>query len=258
MTSRLPCVLSFSGHDPLGGAGIHADIEAIAAQGLHPLTVITALTVQDSRNVARVEPVDPALLAEQLARLEADCDIRALKIGLLGGLAQLDLAVDLAARLQVPVVLDPVLRAGGGRELAGVSLETAIRDRLLPRVTLVTPNAAEARRLAGQPGDANLDRCAKVLLDLGCANLLVTGGDEPGDEVLNTWHQPGETPRRFTWPRLPETFHGAGCTLASAIAARLAVGDALADAIESGQRWTQGALGRARAVGRGRRIPGRR
>lgn len=257
MSIRRPCVLSLSGHDPVGGAGIHADIEAIAAQGLHPLSVITALTVQDSRNVARVETVPPGLLSEQLARLEADCDIRAIKIGLLGDPAQVALAVALVARLGVPAVLDPVLRAGGGRELAGSSLESAIREQLVPNVSLLTPNAAEARRLAQVAPDADADACAPVLLARGCANLLITGGDEPGAQVRNTWYRPGVVPRRYSWPRLPETFHGAGCTLASAIAARLAAGDDMETAITSGQSWTQSTLERAIAVGHGRRIPGR-
>jgi len=257
MSFRRTCVLSLSGHDPLGGAGVHADIEAISAQGLHPLTVITALTVQDSRNVSRVEAVDPGLMSEQLERLEADCDIRAIKMGLLGSPAQVALAVDLIARLRVPAVLDPVLRAGGGRELAGTSLESAIRDQLVPNVHLMTPNAAEARRLAGLAPDADVDTCAQALLAAGCANVLITGGDEPAVQVLNTWYRAGAAPRRYLWPRLPETFHGAGCTLASAIAARLAAGDDMAGAIEAGQAWTQSTLERAIAVGRGRRIPGR-
>lgn len=257
MSVRRHCVLSLSGHDPLGGAGVHADIEAISSQGVHPLTVITALTVQDSRNVSRVEAVDPGLMSEQLQRLEADCDIRAIKIGLLGHPAQVTLAVELIARLRVPVVLDPVLRAGGGRELAGTSLEAAIREHLVPNVNLVTPNAAEARRLAGQTPDADLDACAQALLAAGCANVLITGGDEPGAQVLNTWYRADASPRSYVWPRLPETFHGAGCTLASAIAARLAAGDDMAAAIQTGQSWTQSTLERAVAVGHGRRIPGR-
>ncbi len=258
MSYRHPCVLSLSGHDPLGGAGIHADIEAIAAQGLHPLSVITALTVQDSRNVQRVEAVSVDLLAEQVDRLVADCDIRVLKIGLLAEVAAVSFLVELIDRLRVPVVLDPVLRAGGGRELAGASLEAAIREQLVPRASLLTPNAAEARRLAALAPGAPLEDCAQALLRRGCVNLLVTGGDEPGDEVVDTWYRNDAAPRRYTWPRLPETFHGAGCTLASSVAARLAGGDDMGKAIETAQRWTQASLQRAIAVGRGRRIPYRR
>lgn len=256
MPTRRPCVLCLSGHDPVGGAGIHADIESVAAQGVHALSVITALTVQDSRNVARVQAIDTGLLGEQLESLVVDCDIRAIKIGLLGAPAQVPLLAALIDRLRVPVVFDPVLRAGGGAALAGPALEDAILDTLLPRVSLLTPNAAEARRLAH--GAQALEACARVLLARGVAGVLVTGGDEPGAEVVNTWHRADAPPLRYAWPRHPETFHGAGCTLASAIAARLALGEAMSEAIATGQRWTQAALGRALVIGRGRRIPGRR
>lgn len=248
-------VLCLSGHDPGGGAGIHADIEAVAAQGAHALTVITALTVQDTRNVRRVAPVPVTLMVEQIEALLADGAIAALKIGLLGAVDQIAPLASLAARLRVPVVLDPVLRAGGGAELAESGLQQALLDVLLPRVSLLTPNAAEARRLA--PQAATLEQAARALLASGCGGVLITGGDEPDGAVINTLHRPDSAPRSWTWPRLPETFHGAGCTLAAAVAARLACGDAPEQAVEIAQAWTQRALARARTVGRGRRIPGR-
>ena len=249
-------MLCLSGHDPCGGAGIHADIEAISAQRLHALSVITALTVQDTHNVRRVSTIAPEMLGEQIALLVADCDIRAIKIGLLGDAAQVPVIVDAIRVLGVPVVLDPVLRAGGGSDLAGPALQAAVVEQLLPVVTLVTPNAAEARRLAPQAG--TLADCASFLLTRGCKHVLITGGDEQDAEVINTWYRPEAGAHRFTWPRLPETFHGAGCTLASAIAARLGAGESMASAIEQGQHWTQQALARALAVGQGRRIPFRR
>jgi hydroxymethylpyrimidine/phosphomethylpyrimidine kinase len=205
-----------------------------------------------------VRAVDSAFLGSQLEALAADCDIRAIKIGLLGEPAQVALLASWIDRLAVPVVLDPVLRAGGGTDLAGTALQAALAAELLPRVTLMTPNAAEARRLASLPPGAPVDLAGAALLAAGCANVLVTGGDEAADEVVNTWHRAGAPPHRYAWPRLPETFHGAGCTLASAIAARLVLGESLAAALEAGQRWTQASLGRAFAIGRGRRIPGRR
>lgn len=247
-------VLCISGHDPSGGAGLQADIETVKALGGHALGVITALTVQDSRNVSRVAAVAPSLLAEQLQALLDDCKIAAIKIGLLGEAAQLPVIVQAIRRAQVPVVFDPVLRAGGGTDLVGTALQTAVIEQLLPQVTLLTPNAAEARRLA--PAAADLDTCAAALLTAGCANLLVTGGDEAGDGVTNTWYRRGAR-RHYEWPRLPETFHGAGCTLASAIATLLAQGRDLAEAIEQGQRWTQQTLQQALTIGHGRRIPGR-
>lgn len=251
-----PRVLCVSGHDPGGGAGIHADIEAAAAQGAHALTVISALTVQDTRNVRRVAPTPVALMCEQIEILLADGPIAALKIGLLGSTEQVRPLSDLALRLRVPVVLDPVLRAGGGSELSSQPLQAALLDQLLPQVSLLTPNAAEARRLA--PQAATLEQAAQVLLARGCGGVLITGGDESGDEVINTLYRRGAPPRRWTWPRLPETFHGAGCTLATAIAARLAWGESLEQAADTAQTWTQRTLAQALRVGHGRRIPGRR
>lgn len=250
-----PLVLCLSGHDPTGGAGLHADIEAIAANGGHALSLITAHTVQDTQNVSRVLPVAPALLAQQLAALMGDCRIAALKIGLLGDAEQLPTILEAIRTLRVPVVLDPVLRAGGGSNLASAALMAALQEQLLPQVTLLTPNAAEARRLA--PNSATLDDCAQRLLATGCANVLITGGDEPDAEVTNRWYRANHAPVTYRWPRLPETFHGAGCTLASACAALLARGLVMAEALEQAQRYTQRTLEDARTIGQGRRIPGR-
>ncbi len=246
-----PCVLCLSGHDPTGGAGLTADIEAIGALGGHALGVITANTVQDTSNVQRVAAVPPILMAAQIEALVADCRIGAIKIGLLGDAAQLDPILDCIRRLRVPVVLDPVLRAGGGAQLVRSELLLAVKERLLPQVTVLTPNAAEVRLLGGGEDGA-------ALLATGLAHLLVTRGDEPGGNVVNTWYQAGQPPRDFEWPRLPQRFHGAGCTLAAAIAALLAAGKPVAEALEGAQAYTHGALSRAYAVGGGRLIPGRR
>lgn len=255
MSPSPPRVLCLSGLDPVGGAGLQADIETLAAHRVHALGLVTALTVQDSHNVRRLVATDPALLDEQLAVLLADSRPDAVKLGLLGSAAQLPVIAAHLARLGLPVVCDPVLRAGGGTDLAAAQFPAALRAQLLPLVTVLTPNAAEARRLV--PEAATLAACAATLLADGCARVLVTGGDEPGTSVANqAWGHDGGV-RRWEWSRLPETFHGAGCTLASAIAARLALGDRADDAIEAGQRWTQAALARAISVGGGRRIPGR-
>jgi len=244
MSLPRPLVLCLSGHDPGGGAGIHADIEAIAAQGAHALTVITALTVQDSRNVRRVEPVAAALLA--------DSRIAAIKIGLLGSAAQLPVIGATIRRCGVPVIADPVLAAGGGTTLADAALRRGLLEQLLPLVDLLTPNAGEARQLAPQAADS--EAAARQLQALGARQLLVTGGDEATSDVRNLWLGADGQLRHYHWPRLPDRFHGAGCTLASAIAGRVAVGDDWAGAIEQGQRYTQQALAQAFATGQGRLI----
>lgn len=253
--SKRPNVLCFSGHDPGGGAGIHADIEAIGALGAHALTIITAQTVQDTRNVERVVATDLTLLAEQIVALSADSVISAIKVGLLGEAAQVAVIARTAKHLGVPVVVDPILRAGGGSNLASTALIMAMQADLFPLTTVLTPNAAEARRLA--PDGESLDECAQALAEAGFAHVLVTGGDEPGDDVVNRWHRSGHAPQSFRWPRQPETFHGAGCTLAASVAALLAQGREVGTALEQAQAYTQRALQNALRTGQGRRIPGR-
>jgi hydroxymethylpyrimidine/phosphomethylpyrimidine kinase len=248
-------VLCFSGHDPSGGAGLQADIETVAAWGGHALGLITALTVQDTQNVERVVATAPELLAEQFDVLWRDCRPQAIKVGLVGSAQQLPVIVEAVDRCRVPVICDPVLSAGGGAVLVDEPTIASLRQLLFPRVSLLTPNASEARRLSGLD---DLERCAQALLADGCANVLVTGGDEPGVEVVNTWYCPGQAPRHFRWPRMTAGFHGAGCTLSSAIAVLLAQGLDWETALERAQRWTQAALRRAILIGRGRLIPNRR
>ncbi|MEW6169903.1 MAG: hydroxymethylpyrimidine/phosphomethylpyrimidine kinase [Pseudomonadota bacterium] len=253
--AAIPIVLCISGHDPSGGAGLQADIEAVAAQGAHALGVITALTTQDSRDVRRVQAVAPALLAEQLELLLDDCRPQAIKLGLLGDAAQIPTILAAIEQCRVPVVLDPVLRAGGGGTLAAAATAAALLERLLPAASIATPNAAEARRLA--PAAAGLDGCAAALLARGCGAVLITGGDEQTPDVENRWYRPDAAPRVFRWPRLPGGFHGAGCTLAAALAARLARGEPVEAAVEHAQGYVHACLEHALSVGGGRPIPNR-
>jgi hydroxymethylpyrimidine/phosphomethylpyrimidine kinase len=249
-------VLCLSGHDPSGGAGIQADIESLHAIGCHPCTVITALTVQDTRDVRRVLPQQAACLLEQAAAVVEDLPVAAVKIGLLGS-AELASAVArlLASLAPVPVVLDPVLAAGGGGELASAELLERLRCELLPLATVLTPNAPEARRLAGLDGP--LDRCAEVLLAAGCGHVLITGTHEAeGAEVVNRlYHRNGS--RRWTWPRLPHSYHGSGCTLAAALAGFLALGHGVEAAAIEAQAYTWQALAAGRRLGRGQHLPAR-
>ncbi|HUR42396.1 MAG TPA: hydroxymethylpyrimidine/phosphomethylpyrimidine kinase [Verrucomicrobiae bacterium] len=255
MLSDRPTVLCLSGHDPGGGAGLQADIEAIAAQGAHVLGFITAHTVQDTRDVARVLVANPELLRQQVDAVLADSRPAAIKIGLLGDAATARYAANLIRRLGVPSVVDPVLRAGGGAELANDALVEALRRELLPLATLVTPNAAEARKLV--PEADTLDGCGAALLAAGTENVLITGGDEPGDVVINHWHSRDHAVRRFAWPRVNGAFHGAGCTLAAAAAALLARKLPMAEALADAQAYVHHSLQHAHAPGQGRRVPGR-
>lgn len=251
-----PVVLCFSGHDPCGGAGIQADIEAVRAQHAHPATIVTALTVQDSRNAYSVDAVEHGAVIEQATLILEDLPVAAIKLGLLGSAENARAIAELLQRHpKIPVVLDPVLRAGGGAALADQALADAIVEHLLARATIMTPNLAEAGELA-RPARTR-EACAEFLLERGANRVLITGGDAPEEgDVLNTLHG-GEVPRSWRWPRLPHHYHGSGCTLAAALAARLAQGDDLLQAVERAQQYTWNSLQAAYRIGRGQHFPRR-
>jgi hydroxymethylpyrimidine/phosphomethylpyrimidine kinase len=253
--SQTQVVLSIGGHDPCGGAGIQADCEAIAALGGHGTSAITCLTVQDTRNVQRLAPVDPELVIAQAEAVLSDLNISAIKIGLIGDAA---IAHGLAGLLQrypaIPAILDPVLAAGGGTDLASEQLEQTLLEELLPQIDLLTPNSQEARRLAGlEP----LDECAQALLERGCHQVLITGGHEQGERVINGLYDANGLMASWEWDRLPGEYHGSGCTLAAAIAALLARGLPLIDAVREGQEYAWQALAHGRALGQGQLLPNR-
>jgi hydroxymethylpyrimidine/phosphomethylpyrimidine kinase len=253
-------VLAIGGHDPSGGAGIQADIEAMAANGVHALTLITCLTLQDSCNVRAVQPVDPALLARQAELLLSDSPVAAIKIGLLGNQ---EIAATVAELLQahpgIPVVLDPVLAAGGGSDLAGTALLQSLRQRLLPFCDLITPNTPEALRLSDLDADARTPACAERLLELGSGAVLVTGTHEAAEaaEITHCLFRPGRPALSLSSPRLPGEYHGSGCTLAATITARLAQGESLEQAVENGLDFTWQSLRHAFRSGRCQATPNR-
>lgn len=256
MKSPPPVVLCFSGHDPTGGAGVQADIETLARLGCHPCTVVTALTAQDTVNVRALWPQRPEDFLAQARLVIADLPVAVVKIGLLGSaeiagaVAQL-LAEELAG---VPLVLDPVLAAGGGRPLAREDLIAAIRHELLPLSLIATPNLPEARQLAGT-GESP-DAYAQALLGLGVRHVLVTGSHAEEVDVVNRLYgQNGDMAWR--WPRLPREYHGSGCTLAAALAAGLAHGMAVEEACQQAQQFTWDTLSAAYALGQGQWLPNR-
>ncbi len=245
-----PVVLSVAGHDPTGGAGIQADAETIAALGCHAATVVACLTVQDTRDVREIHPVSADLARAQLEAVLADLPVRAAKVGLLGSVELVILLGELlGARPEIPVVVDPVLAAGGGRELATEALIAAYRRHLLPIAALATPNAVEACRLAHDsgPGEASMR-----LIEEGCGAVLVTGGhSEDGPMVVDRLYRAGRPVVTFAAPRIEGRFHGTGCTLSSGIAASLAKGRTLDDAIRVAQTFTHDAVRAAFRAGGG-------
>ncbi|QGZ41194.1 hydroxymethylpyrimidine/phosphomethylpyrimidine kinase [Pseudoduganella flava] len=264
MTTRA-CVLVFAGVDPSGGAGIAADIGAIAALDAHALPVITALTVQDNNRVHEVLPVEPDVVSRQALAVAATCRIGAVKIGIPGSAANAQAIAHVIAHLRaqdpaLPVVLDPVLASGHGDSLARGDAIAALAP-LLALATVVTPNGPEAAALAQvhphitAPADADAELAhAHVLRALGCAHVLVTGGHGKGDEVVNRWLGPDRR-QQWQWPRLPGEFHGSGCTLAAALAALLAQQCPIAQALARAQAYTHRTLEGAYAIAPGQRIP---
>lgn len=253
MKSTTPVVLVIAGLDPSGGAGLVADIQTITALGAHPATVATTLTVQDTRNALEVRPLDAAFVAAQARAVLADMPVAAIKLGLLGSAATGEaVAALLNESPDIPVVLDPVLVASGGARLAEDMLIDVMRNALLPRALLTTPNRREFLRLSDRGDDAER---ASALLAGGCANLLITGGDDDTATVRNTLYSNLAAPQQYEWPRLPGPFHGSGCTLAAAAAAAVAQGMNVADAVKRAQEFTFDALQRAQRLGRGQPIP---
>ena len=234
----------------------------LSALGCHPLTAITALTVQDTVGIVRVLPVDAKTLSEQALTVLDDMPVAAFKIGLLGSIENIGaIAEVLTAHPDIPVVLDPVLASGRGDEVANKSMIDAIRAHLLPLTTVVTPNSLEARRLAAkEPKETQslpLNECARRLVEFGCQYALITGTHEDTLQVSNNLHGRNGLIRSDTWPRLSGSYHGSGCTLASAIAAKIAHGLAIEAAVRKAQEYTWQTLANGFCPGKGQFIPDR-
>lgn len=249
-------VLVFAGNDPSGGAGIMADIEAIASMGCQAAPVITALTVQDTQNVLRLEPVDAMVVIEQARAVLEDMPVAAIKLGLLATLENIEAIHTLLKDYpNIPVVMDPILRAGGGSRLSSDEMQTAMRELLFPLVTILTPNSEEARALAHEAD--TLDACAQELLSDGCDLVLITGTHESTTTVDNRLYGNRRHLDTFSWERLPHSYHGSGCTLASAIAGLLAQGLEPFTAIHEAQEYTWEALNSGYRIGMGQHHPNR-
>jgi len=251
----IPVVLTISGHDPSGGAGIQADIEAIVATGCRATSAITCLTIQDTANVGKVAATPPQLLDGQIRTLLADMRIAAFKIGLIPDMAILAVISEiLLDHPTVPVVLDPVLASGGGTELAGKQLISGLLEHLLPRTTLITPNSVEARRLTGAQ---LLDACGQDLLAHGCQAALITGTHESDKEVINRLYQAKSGVITSRWARLQDSYHGSGCTLASSVAGFIAKGFTLEAAVQQALEYTWMSLSQGERPGKGQMLPDR-
>jgi hydroxymethylpyrimidine/phosphomethylpyrimidine kinase len=258
-----PVVMSFAASDPTCGAGLQADLLTLAAHGCHPLTVVTALTVQDTVGVEDLLPLDNGWVADQARALLEDIPVAAFKLGMLGSVEAISAVAEVLSDYpDTPVVFDPVLASGRGDAFADEDAVDAMIELLLPLTDILTPNSLEARRLAQELGTAgeatpNLAECARRLIGAGCAHVLVTGTHEQGARVINTLYGSHGPIRSDEWQRLPGSYHGSGCTLASAIAANLAWGQALPDAVRAAQEYTWNSLAQGFRPGMGQHVPNR-
>jgi len=260
MSHTPPIVLTFAASDPSSGAGMQADLLTLASMGCHPVSVLTAITVQDTLGVEDVQSLDVDLVVAQARALLEDMPVAVFKIGMLGSLENIAAIAEIVSDYpDVPLILDPVLASGRGDELASDEMLGAMLDLLIPQTTLLTPNSLEARRLAQFESDEefNLGECAHRLIDGGCEYVLITGTHENTPQVVNVLYGQGGVLRSDTWQRLSGNYHGSGCTLASAIAASVAHGLDIAEAVKEAQEYTWQALSAGFRPGMGQYIPDR-
>ena len=257
MASLPRFVVTFSASDPTSGAGLQADLLTLAGMGCHALTIVTATTAQDTHGVSGLKALDAAWVETQALAVLEEFRPSAFKLGVLGSPENAAVVAGLLARHpSVPVVLDPVLASGRGDPLGAEGMLDALREHVLPLATVATPNLPEARALAGSR-DLAIDDCARRILELGCRHVLVTGTHADTDDVANVLYGSEGRIREDRWPRLPGSYHGSGCTLASAIAARLAQEAPLEVACREAQEFTWQALAAAFRPGTGQHIPDR-
>lgn len=257
-----PIVLSFSANDSSGGAGIQADILTLASMGCHPLSVITAVTVQDTVGVDDVMALDPGWVADQARAVLEDMPVHVFKIGMLGSVEIIAAIAEIVSDYpDIPIVLDPVLSSGRGEELASEDMISAMRELLLPQTTIITPNSMEARRLAQDEAEdfdeLDLGQCGGRILHMGCEYVLITGAHENTRQVTNTLYTASGIVRSDVWQRLTGSYHGSGCTLASAIAATLANGLPVSEGVYEAQEYTWQTLKAGFHPGMGQYLPDR-
>ena len=256
-----PTVLCFSGLDPSGGAGLQADIEAIGQSGAHAAIACTALTVQNSQQVFGFEASSKELLLAQANAVVKDLPIKVVKSGMLGTTDNIAaLAEFLREHPDYLYVLDPVLVANSGGSLGNQETLVKAFVELIPLATIITPNTVELRALTGEQ---DLDKATAKLFEMGAQAVLVKGGHEDTPEYIRNAlyvnnSSSGEMIAESKCPRLDGEYHGSGCSLASFIAGRLALGNNLKTAVQHAETWLFGVLKNAESpVDGGQKIPKR-
>src|SRR5512146_1932146 len=257
MPQTPPVVLTIAGFDPSSGAGITADIKTIAAHGCYGVACITALTVQSTQGVSRVQALPGKLVSDTLQELSRDVEIAAVKIGMLGSAEVVAAVSDFLRSAKLPnVVLDPILRSSSGTRLLEPKGEKLLTERLLPRALVITPNLEEAASISGLPVTnlQEMKAAALRLHELGAANVVVTGGhlDKATDLLSFTHPNGGIESEVFKAERQrSRSTHGTGCAFASALACHLAQGRQLPEAVLLAKAYVAAAITHAPPLGRG-------
>ena len=248
-----PVVLSIAGFDPSSGAGIAADLKTFAAHGCYGVAAITALTIQNTQGVTALYPTEPAVLKDTIAALLADGHVKAIKVGMLASRANAEVVSEiLESNPPLPSVLDPVFRSASGRDLADPACQEFLREQLIKRASVITPNLLEASALTGLrvENQEAMKSAARKLVEMGARAVVVTGGHL--DKAIDVFYD-GSALEVFIGDHAkPDNTHGTGCTFSSAIAANLALGRQLRDAVVLAKAYVTEAIRKAYVVGPGR------
>ncbi len=239
---------------------MQADVLTLASMGCHPLSVITAITVQDSSGMEDILPIDADWVADQARSILEDIPVAAFKICVLGSVENISVIAEIVSDYpEIPLILDPVLASARGDEFASEDALAAIRELLIPQCTVITPNTPELRRLTLEDDEeeGGIEKLAMRLIEMGAEFVLVTGTHESTPDVINTLFCDRGLLRSDNWHRLPGSYHGSGCTLASAVAATIARGMDISEAVREAQDYTWHALKFGFRPGMGQFLPDR-
>lgn len=257
-----PLILTFGATDPVGAIGIQADLASFAAMGCHGLSVVTSILISDTARIEDMQVVEPDWVADQARVLLEDMPVAAFKVGAVGSTDNVAVIAEIVSDYpDIPLILDPFLPSIPDQGTDGEDLLVAIRELLVPQSTLFLLSAVELSRLAETWREAATGNTAAIdatrIVDMGCEYLLVTG--TPGDvhEITNTLFNDSGKVRHDRWSRLPGPFSGAGNTLAAAVAALVAKGLGVPEAVFEAQEFTHAALANAQRLGMGRLTPDR-
>jgi hydroxymethylpyrimidine/phosphomethylpyrimidine kinase len=251
----MPIALTIAGSDSSGGAGIQADLKTFAALGVYGASVITALTAQNTNGVSGIHQVPSDFVTAQMDAVFTDLDVKAVKIGMVAQLATIDAIVAGLTRWSPKhIVLDPVMVASSGDRLLAADAVESLRNKLIPRASLITPNLPEAAALLDEPvavSEAAIESQGKRLLSMGCPAVLIKGGHGQGTESIDYLVR-GSGTIALAAPRIATgNTHGTGCSLSSAIAAGLAKGEEMETAVRHAKAWISAAIAEADRLGVG-------